>query len=329
MAVDSYLELVQNFANHIETASKIDATNKLPFASFNKIVISGMGGSSISGAILQSYMHDLPMPVFLSRSYALPKFVDRNTLVFVVSYSGNTEETIASLRTALGKGASVIAVTSGGKLLKKFRDEKLPFIEVPGDMQPRVAMPYLLIPILNTLGRMKLIADPAKEIKKVIETLKEVSYNDQAKNLAGKLTGKIPLIYASERFLSVAYRWKTQFNENSKIHAFSGAFSELNHNELVGYTNVNGNYHVIILEDEADHKRVKARMRLTRELISKRNVPTTQILIKGENLLTRLLSAVHIGDLTSVYLAIFNNTDPEPVQIIEDLKRQLEKIPNI
>ena len=327
MSDNSYLEIVKNLAQQIEEANAIEVS-RLPPGNFNKIVISGMGGSSIAGAVLKSYMDKGSIPVFISRSYTLPEFIDRNTLVFAISYSGNTEETLSSLRYGYRKGATLIAITSGGKLLAKFHEQKMPFIQIPSGLQPRASLAYQLIPMLKVLGRMKLIPDPTRDISKTIAAIKRTSYAERAKSLAGKLVGKVPLIYASERFASVAYRWKTQFNENSKIHAFSQSFSELNHNELVGYTNINAHYYAIILEDENDHKRIKARMKLTRDIISKKDVPSTQILIKGDNHLARLFSAIHIGDLTSVYLAMFTNTDPEPVVLIEDLKKKLEKIPN-
>ena len=326
MMNESYLKVVKNVSRQIEHASKIELANRFSGRDYDKIVVVGMGGSSIAGAILQSYLWDSKIPVFLSRGYSIPEFIDKNTLVFVISYSGNTEETIASLRMTYGKLCTVIAVTSGGKLLRKFIEDKRPYVEIPSGMQPRASLAYQLIPILKILGALNVIPSPARDVEKAIATLKTVSYDDQAKNLAEKLIGKVPLIYASERFASVAYRWKTQFNENSKIHAFSGTFPEINHNELVGYTNVNSNYHVIILEDQEDHRRVQARMKLTKQIISKKDISSTQIAIKGDNLLARLLSAVHIGDLASVHLATFTNTDPEPVPLIEDLKKQLEKI---
>ncbi len=326
MPEDSYLQVVKSLAEQIEDASKIEAST-LPVGSFSKIVVAGMGGSSIAGAVLQSFMRGSKIPVFVSRDYELPDFVDRNALVFVVSYSGNTEETLISLRSAYRKGASMVAITSGGKLLRKFEEEKMPFIKIPSGLQPRASLAYQLIPMLRLLSKLKLIPDPSRDIAKTISALRKASYEASAKALAGKLIGKVPLIYASERMASVAYRWKTQFNENAKIHAFCHSFPELNHNELVGYTNLNAHYYVVLLQDDADHQRIKERMKLTREIISKRDVPSTEIVIKGDNALTRLLSAIHIGDLASVYLAMFTNTDPEPVEVIEEFKSRLGKVP--
>ena len=326
MAGESYLEIVKNLAGQIEEASTIEP-DRMPAGVINKIVIAGMGGSSIAGSVLGSYMHRSLIPVFVSREYSLPEHVDRNTLVFAISYSGNTEETLSAIRTAFRKGAQTIAVTSGGKLLTKFKEHKLPLIKIPSGLQPRASLAYQLIPMLRVLGKMKLISDPSREISRTINALGKPSYDSRAKSLAGKLLGKIPVIYASERMASVAYRWKTQFNENAKVHAFSHAFPEMNHNEVLGYSNLHANYYAILLEDETDHPRVRTRMRLTRELISRQDVPSTQILIRGNNPLTRLFSAIHIGDLASVYLALLTNTDPEPVVMIENFKKRLGKVP--
>ncbi|MBS3133284.1 bifunctional phosphoglucose/phosphomannose isomerase [Candidatus Woesearchaeota archaeon] len=326
MSADSYLDVVKNLPADIEKASKVEAS-KLPVGHFSKILVNGMGGSSIVGGILRAYLHDkCKLPVFVNRSYSLPDFVDRNTLVFSISYSGETEETLSALRYAYRKGASLVAVTSGGRLLKRFQEQKEPYIALPAGLQPRASLAYQLVTILNLLYKLKIIPDPSREITKAVAAVKKTPYEERAKTLAGKLIGKVPLIYASDRFSSVAYRWKTQFNENSKVHAFTNQFSELNHNELVGYTNIHANYHVIILEDEEDHPRIKARMKLTREIISKKDIPSTHIVIKGDNILSRLLTSIYLGDLTSVYLALFTNTDPEPVKVIEDLKKQLGKI---
>ncbi|MBU4283816.1 MAG: bifunctional phosphoglucose/phosphomannose isomerase, partial [Nanoarchaeota archaeon] len=134
---------------------------------------------------------------------------------------------------------------------------------------------------------------------------------------------KIPLIYASERMGVVAYRWKTQFNENAKIHAFCHVFPELNHTELGGYGNIKAGYHVIIIKDDDDYVKVKKRMDITKRLISEAGINVTELVIKGECFLTKLFSAMYLGDLTSYYLALKYGTDPTPLDVIEELKKEL------
>lgn len=326
MSPDSYLEVVQSLPRQIGEASSIELC-RLPPGQFNKVVVSGMGGSSIAGALLQSYMYKSNVPVFLSRSYSLPEFIDSNTLVIAVSYSGNTEETLTSLRTAYRKGSSIVAVCSGGKLLQRAEEHKIPLIRLPQGLQPRASLAYQLVPMLRLLSSLGMVPDVSSDIASAVSCLQRAPFNERAKVLAARLVGKIPLVYASERFGPVAYRWKAQFNENSKIHAFSNVFPELNHNEIVGYTNLNANYYAIILQDQDDESRVKVRMKIMRDVISKRQVPSTQIAITGDNLLARLFSSVYLGDLTSVYLALLTNTDPEPVPLIEGFKKQLDAIP--
>ncbi len=329
MAVDSYIALVERFPEHLSAAKSLGAGVKV--SGVDKVVVTGMGGSAIAGSLLQAYCSAKSpgLPVFVSRDYELPGIVDNHTLVFAISYSGNTEETLSAFKSAMRKGARIVVVTSGGKLMQQAEQLNKQVVSVPEGIQPRAALPYLFLPLLSVLHNSGLIPDPADEISAAVSSLKGAapSYFERARSLADKLTGKVPLIYASERMGGVAYRWKTQFNENAKIHAFSHVFPELNHNELVGYTKLNANYYAILLEDEADSRRVKERVKLTKELIGGKGVPSTQIVIKGEYPLTRILSAVYIGDLASVYLAKLTGVDPEPVSIVEDFKKQLGKVP--
>ena len=328
MNSEAYLQIVKRISEQIEEALTIELKNRLVPKRYNKIIISGMGGSSIVGRIIQSYLWESSIPVFVSRDYNLQKFADPDTLVFAISYSGNTEETLSSLKTAYSKGCQTIGVTSGGKMLKKFLDSKEPYLKVPPNLQPRASLIYQLVPILKVLGDLRIIKDPRESILNTAKAFKKESenYNEQARSLADKLIGKIPLIYSSERMSSVAYRWKTQFNENSKIHSFSNSLPELNHNEIVGYSNLNGDYHVIFLEDQRDHPRIKERMKLTRKIISEKDIPSTHMVLRGDSFLASLLSAVHVGDLTSVYLAELTNTDPEAVEVIEQLKKSLKRV---
>lgn len=329
MAADSFIAFVERFPEHLSDAKGLGSGVKVQ--GVDKVVVTGMGGSAIAGSLLQAYCYEKApsLHVHVSRGYDVPAFVDGKTLVFAISYSGNTEETLSAVKSAMRKGARIVVVTSGGKLKLQAEQLNKAIVEVPEGIQPRAALPYLFLPLLNVMHNSGLIPDPSPEISSAVNALKAAasSYRERARSLAEKLVGKVPLIYSSDRMAGVAYRWKTQLNENAKIHAFTHVFPELNHNELVGYSKLNANYYVIMLEDESDSRRVKERVKLTKEMIGKKDVASTQIVIKGEHILTRILSAVHIGDLASVYLAKLTGVDPEPVIIIEDFKKQLGRVP--
>ena len=329
MAADSFIAFVERFPEHLSDARLLGSDIRI--SGVDKVLVTGMGGSAIAGSLLQSYCSEKAplLSVQVSKGYEVPGNVDKSTLVIAISYSGNTEETLSAVKSAMRKGARLVVVASGGKLKQQAEQLNKPVVEIPEGFQPRAAMPYLFVPLLNVLHGSGLIPDPSAEISASINSLRATAgnYKERARSLAEKLVGKVPLIYASDKMAGIAYRWKTQLNENAKIHAFSHVFPELNHNELVGFSKLNANYYVIILEDEADTRRIKERMRLTKEVAGSKGIPSTQIVIKGEYLLTRILSAVHIGDLASVYLAKLTGVDPEPIAIIENFKKELGKVP--
>ncbi len=289
----------------------------------DKIVITGMGGSALPGEILRCYL-DSKIPVFVNKDYQLPEFVNSKTLVFAISYSGNTEETIYAYRTALRKGCSIVAIASGGKLDILARKQGIPLISIPRGMQPRSSYGFIFFSILRVLQNSGLIENIEKDIQLLEKALeKKDMFHEKGEEFADLLVDKIPLIYSSQSMYAVAYKWKINFNENSKIHAFCNVFPEMNHNELVGYTNPNGDYYVIILKNDEDYHKVKLRMDITKELIKKKKVPVTEIEITGANQLIKMFSAIYIGDWVSYYLAIKNRTDPTPVVMVEDLKRNI------
>ena len=132
------------------------------------------------------------------------------------------------------------------------------------------------------------------------------------------------MIYASESIGAVAYRWKTQFNENSKIAAFHHLFSEMNHNEIVGYQTMGSEKFLpVFIRDNFDNERIKKRMDITKEIISSK-MEVEEVFTKGNFLLSRLFSGLHYADFASYYLALSNKVDPTPVTVIENLKKRLK-----
>jgi len=287
----------------------------------DKIFVCGMGGSAVGGDLLKAYMHNSKIPVFVIRDYKVPNFVDENSLVFAVSYSGNTEETIAAFEDASRKKAKIVAVTSGGQLAVMAKK----VIKIPSGLQPRTALGYTFFPVLGVLVNSGIIDVKGREIEEMLDVLSKTDeFRAVGERIAKKLKGKIPIIYASELLGAVAYRWKTQFNENSKNPAFSHTFSEMNHNEIAGYQMMNKNdFAAIFIMDREDNERIRKRMGITKEIISTK-IEVEEVFTKGEGLLARIFSGIYYGDFASYYLALAGKIDPTPVTVIENLKKKLK-----
>ncbi|MBW2974453.1 bifunctional phosphoglucose/phosphomannose isomerase, partial [Candidatus Woesearchaeota archaeon] len=261
------------------------------------IVVCGMGGSAIGGDLLRTYCHDVKIPVFVNRNYEVPAFVDSYTLVFAVSYSGNTEETLSAFYDAKKKGAQIIAITSGGKLSKEA--EKV--IKVPPGLQPRAALGYLFFPMLGVLYNSNLIDVKNADLNEMLALLvsKNEEIKDIAEGLAKKIQRKIPLIYSSELLKPVAYRWQTQINENAKYPAFHSAFPEMNHNEINAFRAMEREkYIAILLRDEKDNPRIRKRMDICKEIMGDK-IDVVEVNLKGSSLLARMFYATYVGDYTS------------------------------
>lgn len=314
------LKVIEDFPQQCKTALELPRGMSVT-GRIDKIVVAGMGGSAIGGDLLKIYMHNLKVPVFVVRNYKVQNFVDENTLVFAVSYSGNTEETISAFEDAVKKKAKTVAVTSGGylgQIAKKV-------IKIPSGLQPRAALGYLFFPVLGILHNSGIVDVKGKEIEEMLGILsKKDDFKTVGERIAKKIGQRTPLVYASEMLGAVAYRWKTQFNENSKVAAFHHVFSEMNHNEIAGYQTMSkNNFFAIIIRDKDDNERIKKRMDITKGIISSK-VDVEEVFTTGTFLLSRLFSGIYYGDFASYYLAIANKIDPTPVSVIENLKKRLK-----
>ena len=292
----------------------------------NNVIVVGMGGSALPGEVLKSLLTGSKVKVSVVKDYKLPEWADKKTLVFAVSYSGNTEETLHSFRDGIKKSCKLVAISSGGKLKEMAGKQKTPYIEIPKpfpEFQPRAALGYLFFSILGVLMRSRIIPDMTPDIVKLENTLNADKFKDKAENLAEQLVDKIPIIYASEKLYAAAYKWKIAFNENAKTHAFCNVYPEANHNEINAYVNLKGDFHVIMLTNDDDHIQIRKRFRITKTLYKKRGANVTEIAVKGQSMLAKLFTAILIGDLVAFYLAVKYKTDPTPVKMVEDLKKEL------
>lgn len=336
------LDLLLDFPVQCRAAVDIAKNASILFGNkdFKKIVFAGLGGSAIGADLVRSYLYfESKIPVMVCREYELPAYVDSQTLVFIASYSGNTEETISAYHQAKERGAKLIAISSGGTLKEYALKDEITFIEIPKGLPPRAALGYLSIIPLCILAKVGLIKDSNFTVNQTIQVLQDLKNKNLnpgigqkdniAKYIAAKIFNKFVVIYSSSIHFDVCVtRLRGQFNENSKTLASSHLFPEMNHNEIVGWQNPQKlfkNLVVIMLRDKDMHPRVAKRMDITEDILKKEGVEIFEIWSRGESLLSRIFSLIYIGDFISYYLAILYGIDPTPVDRVTYLKDQLAK----
>lgn len=324
-------QLVLDFPHQLQEAMKIgqNYTFQNPKKTFNHIILTGLGGSGIGGSVAQNYVADkMSIPFIVNKDYALPKYVGEHSLVIVSSYSGNTEETVAAMQQALKAKATVVCVTSGGKIGSLAKKKNLDCIALPGGMPPRACLGYSMVQVLYVLAHYGYLSikEAEKSIAASIQLLlaEEKDIQKQAKAIAKKLSGKTPIIYAASEFESVAVRFRQQINENSKMLAWHHVIPEMNHNELVGWRDKDNSRYVVFLRNESDFKRTQMRMNINQTVIKKYS-PFLEIWSKGKTFFEKVFYVVHLTDWVSVYLSDLHGVDTTEVKVIDHLKNELSK----
>jgi glucose/mannose-6-phosphate isomerase len=312
-------------------------TPRLPI---QNVVVTGLGGSAVGGDLLRVLVEDNgEVPLVVNRDYQMPAFVNDRTFVIAASYSGNTEETLSAFEDAQDRGALLACVTSGGELAQRAAHYGTPVAFIPRGQPPRSAMGYLFIPMLMAAHKVGVIRrDPTGDLQNAIALLEKAreQWNadvpfekNPAKQLAAKLYGKLPIVYGSQAYSTVvAFRWKTQLNENTKIHAYSNGYPEMNHNEILGWVLAKQqvpNLAVVLLRDQMERPKIVARVETTRRLFA-RAADVHEVFAEGQILLARMLHAIYLGDWVSCYLALLYGVNPTDISYINLLKAVLEKI---
>jgi len=338
------LQMAVDFPAQLEHAARIGEGFRPPAAlrGPSAIVLSGMGGSAAAGDLLSRLCEDrLPVPFLVNRSYQIPGFVGPDTLFLASSHSGNTEETLAATSAALRRRARVVCITTGGKLALLARRRSLPLIEIPQTdppMPPRASLGYSFLPLvflLQSLGLYPGLARQSQEAVKLARKLRDQvgpdvpARRNRAKRLALDLHGRIPWVQGTPGIMSAAaYRWRCQFNENSKVLAHSSEYPELNHNEVVGWEvspRLARHISVVVLQQPAAQARLLARVQITTEMVG-RKAPVHLIQADGKSPLAQLIWTVYLADFVSIYLGFLNGADPSAIAAINELKSRLARL---
>lgn len=323
---------------HYEKAAKLAETFSISYPKPQTVIAAGMGGSAIGGELLKDWSRDtISVPVEVCREYSLPAYADKRTLVFVVSYSGETEESLSTFLDAIRRKCMTVCISSGGKLQEFAEKLGAPHLLVPSGMAPRATLPYLFMPLPLILEKIGLVSTVRSEISEVTEVLNQVSDENSpekrlsdnfSKALAANVCGTVPVIYGFGFYRAVAQRFKTQFNENSKSPAKWEFFSELDHNEIVGWekaATLGKCFSLIFIRDRSESNEMRYRIEATKELVLKERLKTFEVWSRGKSRMAKMLSVVCVGDFTSVYLAVLRGIDPTPVRTIVLLKEKLRE----
>ena len=299
------------------------------------VVVLGMGGSGVAGDFLIGTAGPfLPVPVVVVKSYVLPAFVSDATLVFAISFSGDTEETIEAASEAAVQGARVVAVTKGGELGKLAEAWGAPLVRLPDDIpQPRAGIGALAVPPLVVLEEMGLFPGAKRWIAEAVAQLKTrrdalVKDGNAAQRLARRIGRTIPLVYGGGGIGTVAaMRWKTQFNENAKVPAFWNTQPELCHNEVAAWGQhgdlTRQAITLIALRHDDEHPQVQRRFELVYELLDEVVASIEEVSAEGDGAIAQLLDLVLLGDMTSIHLALEQGVDPGPVPALDHVKAGL------
>lgn len=322
--------LVESFTEQLKRAKEIAEKAVIsPAKNIQNIIITGLGGSGIGGTIISELINDsCPVPIIVNNDYFLPSFANSNTLLVVSSYSGNTEETLQVMNEAIAKKVQIVCVTSGGKVLELAKQHQFEFIEIPGGNPPRSCLGYSLVQLIKILvakgfAPASLMNDLDSSIQLLIDEKASIKVN--AMTIAKKLSGQIAVIYSLGSCEGVSVRFRQQINENSKALCWHHVFPEMNHNELVGWTEVNKHLTVVTFHTSFDYARTKKRYEVCKPIFEKYAKEVIDITAHGKSKLEQFFYLINIGDWISCYIADIKDIDPVEVNVIDHLKKELSK----
>jgi glucose/mannose-6-phosphate isomerase len=326
---------ILDLPNHLRDALwRAESAGIRPFDAQGGMIVAGMGGSAIGGALARAALGDrASRPIGAARCYELPPWATPDTAVLCSSYNGDTEETLACYEAASALGAPRVVATTGGQLAELARADGVPVIPLPAGFQPRASVGYMTVAALEVASlcgagpsvRSEIDVAAAHAEQLVAEWGPDGPEDGLAKSLARGLHETIPQIAGSGPTAAVAYRWKTQINENAETPAFAHDLPELDHNEIVGWEGAPrlGRFSAVFLDDCDLHPRARQRIALTRTLVEPSAAATFVVETRGETRTERVISLVLLGDLVSFYMAVLRGIDPTPVDVIDRLKAEL------
>lgn len=330
-------EFPSQLARALEYAILSNGSVSTNLGKISNIVIVGMGASGVVGDFVKVLLRNSAVPVHVQKNSNIPSFVNSETLVVSITYSGKTRETLQALNTSIASGAKNLVVTSSLQLASLCLQKEVTCIRVPENGFPRATLGFMLVSILQVLYKLGITNSFDSDVKEAILVLNEIKEqcesdvpykSNPARLLANALVGRFPVIYGESDFTEVAaVRWKQQLSENAKVHCYYDVFPELLHNEVESWhLSDNGKvkeYALLLLRDTVwEHQAgMEEKIDAAKRLAETKGAKAYDLWTRGKSELARLLSLCYIVDYVSVYVALSRGIDPGPVHNIEQMKK--------
>jgi len=300
----------------------------IDFQNIDHIVFGGMGGSGAIGDMFQSILSKTKIHVNVVKGYTLPETVNSNTIVIIISVSGNTDETLHLLKSAKKIRSNIIAFSSGGKIQEYCIKNNIKLITVPKFHSPRATFPYFLYTILKVLYQTleikeEDIIDSIKKLENLQKIINSSNLTDTNTSLnLAKSIKSIPIIYYPMGLQSASIRFKNSLQENAKMHAASEDIIEASHNGIVSWER-KSDVMPILIRGSGDHLKTKERYKILKEFFIKKKINYEEIISVEGNILSKLITLIYLLDYVTIYKAVMYNIDPSPVNPIEFIKNKL------
>ena len=326
-------EWIKNFPQQLKEAVGLCQSNNISLlvnsnTPLQHIVIAGMGSSLLPGILVRQWLQDdLTIPLHVNHDYNLPAYVSQHSLLIILSYSGNTQETIRILKKGIEQKAAIIVISSGGLLQTLAHEQGIPYLSLPPGLPPRAALAYSLTQLLYTLSRVQslrynfqtTLLHAASELE-----AKQLSIQPIALAVAKKLRGCIPVIYTPYHYEGAALRLRQQLNENSKQLCWHHTLPELTHNEIMGWQHTNQRIAVLLLTGPTLSEPLAQQQRAFEKIVRKCTDNFTTVIAQGHSVLIQTLYLIHLSDWISLYVAQEKKVDPMNITFIEQIKEDLK-----
>ena len=335
------LQKVIEFPSQLSLALELARASKVSLTGISgkisSVVLVGMGASGVVGDFVKVLLRNSPVPVHVQKNATLPAFVNSESLVISITYSGKTRETLDALNSSIARGAKNLVITSSFELKSFCTHKGIPCIQIPENGFPRATLGLLLISTMNSLHKLGLIQSFESDVAEAVAMVSEIKdqcgpempeKSNPARLLANALVGRFPVIYGESNFTDVvAVRWKQQMSENAKAHCYCDVFPELLHNEIESWHfSDNGQvkeYALLLLRDSEWELQtgMAGKIDASKRLAEGKGAKVYDLWTRGKSDLARLLSLCYVGDFVSVYVALSRGIDPGPVRNIEQVKK--------